>query len=37
MTQGKVIGPVDYLTVKFPGNKFSGKAAPVAWVDAWSK
>ncbi len=28
MTQGKVMGPVDYLMVKFPGNKFSGKAAP---------
>jgi len=28
MTQGKVMGPVDYLMIKFPGNKFSGKAAP---------
>jgi uncharacterized membrane protein len=28
MTQGKVMGPVDYLMVKFPGNKFSGNAAP---------
>jgi len=28
MTQSKVMGPVDYLMVKFPGNKFSGKAAP---------
>ena len=28
MTQGKVMGPVDYLMIRFPGNKFSGKAAP---------
>jgi hypothetical protein len=28
MTQGKVIGPVDYLMIRFPGNKFSGKIAP---------
>ena len=28
MTQGNVMGPVDYLMVKFPGNKFSGKGAP---------
>ena len=28
MTQGKVMGPVDYLMIKFPGNKFSGKMAP---------
>jgi Family of unknown function (DUF6325) len=28
MTQGKVMGPVDYLMVRFPGNKFSGKIAP---------
>jgi len=25
---GKVMGPVDYLIVKFPGNKFSGKIVP---------
>jgi hypothetical protein len=25
---GKVMGPVDYLMVRFPGNKFSGKIAP---------
>ncbi len=25
---GKVMGPVDYLIVRFPGNKFSGKIAP---------
>ena len=25
---GKVMGPVDYLIVRFPGNKFSGKVAP---------
>ncbi|MCJ7442957.1 MAG: DUF6325 family protein [Methanotrichaceae archaeon] len=28
MTQGTVMGPVDYLMVRFPGNKFSGKIAP---------
>lgn len=28
MTQGTVMGPVDYLMVRFPGNKFSGKMAP---------
>lgn len=28
MTEGKVMGPVDYLMVRFPGNKFSGKIAP---------
>jgi hypothetical protein len=28
MTEGKVMGPVDYLMIRFPGNKFSGKAAP---------
>jgi uncharacterized membrane protein len=28
MTKVKVMGPVDYLMVRFPGNKFSGKAAP---------
>lgn len=26
--QEKVMGPVDYLVVLFPGNKFSGKIAP---------
>jgi len=26
--QGKVMGPVDYLMVRFPGNKFTGKIAP---------
>jgi hypothetical protein len=26
--QGKVMGPVDYLLVRFPGNKFTGKIAP---------
>jgi hypothetical protein len=25
---GKVMGPVDYLMVKFPGNKFTGRIAP---------
>ena len=25
---GKVMGPVDYLMVRFPGNKFTGKIAP---------
>jgi len=25
---GKVLGPVDYLMVRFPGNKFSGKIVP---------
>jgi hypothetical protein len=24
----KIMGPVDYLVVKFPGNKFSGECAP---------
>ncbi len=24
----EVIGPVDYLIVRFPGNKFTGKIAP---------
>lgn len=24
----KVLGPVDYITVLFPGNKFTGKIAP---------
>ncbi|HYA33675.1 MAG TPA: DUF6325 family protein [Candidatus Bathyarchaeia archaeon] len=28
MTDAKVTGPVDYLLVKFPGNKFTGKIAP---------
>ncbi len=29
MTQhGKVMGPVDYLMVRFPGNKFTGRIAP---------
>jgi Family of unknown function (DUF6325) len=28
MTQNKVMGPVDYLMVRFPGNKFSGKIVP---------
>lgn len=29
MTQhGNVMGPVDFLIVQFPGNKFSGKIAP---------
>ena len=26
--QSKTMGPVDYLIVRFPGNKFSGKIAP---------
>jgi hypothetical protein len=26
--QGRVMGPVDYLMVRFPGNKFTGKIAP---------
>lgn len=26
--QGKVKGPVDYLILRFPGNKFSGRIAP---------
>ncbi len=25
---GRVMGPVDFLIVKFPGNKFTGKIAP---------
>ena len=25
---GKIMGPVDYLVVRFPGNKFSGLIAP---------
>jgi hypothetical protein len=25
---GKIMGPVDYLVVKFPGNKFNGEIAP---------
>lgn len=25
---GRVMGPVDYLIVQFPGNRFSGKIAP---------
>ena len=25
---GKIRGPVDYLVVKFPGNKFNGEIAP---------
>jgi uncharacterized membrane protein len=28
MNQGKVKGPVDYLLIRFPGNKFTGKIAP---------
>lgn len=28
MTEGKVMGPVDYLMIRFPGNKFTGKLAP---------
>ena len=24
----KVLGPVDYVVVLFPGNKFTGKIAP---------
>ncbi len=26
--KGEVMGPVDYLVVRFPGNKFSGRIAP---------
>jgi len=25
---GKVMGPVDYLMIRFPGNKFTGRIAP---------
>jgi hypothetical protein len=25
---GRIMGPVDYLVVKFPGNKFNGEIAP---------
>jgi hypothetical protein len=25
---GKIMGPVDYVVLKFPGNKFSGEIAP---------
>jgi hypothetical protein len=25
---GKIMGPVDYLVVRFPGNRFSGKIIP---------
>ncbi len=28
MTDGKIMGPVDYLMIRFPGNKFTGKIAP---------
>jgi uncharacterized membrane protein len=28
MTKGKIMGPVDYLMVRLPGSKFSGKGAP---------
>ncbi len=28
MTDRKVTGPVDYLMIRFPGNKFTGKLAP---------
>ncbi len=28
MTDTKVMGPVDYLMIRFPGNKFTGKIAP---------
>ncbi len=28
MTQSTVMGPVDYLMIRFPGNKFTGKLAP---------
>ena len=27
-TRGRTMGPVDYLVVKFPGNKFSGEIIP---------
>ncbi len=27
-TKSKVLGPVDYLVLGFPGNKFNGKIAP---------
>lgn len=33
---GKVMGPVDYLMIRFPGNKFTGKIAP-ALVDLEKK
>jgi len=26
--QGRVMGPVDYVMVRFPGNKFNGKIVP---------
>ncbi len=26
--QGTIMGPVDYLMIRFPGNKFTGKIAP---------
>ena len=26
--RGKIMGPVDYLVVRFPGNRFSGKIIP---------
>ena len=26
--QGRVMGPVDYLIIRFPGNKFSGEIIP---------
>ncbi len=28
MQKQKVVGPVDYLVVRFPGNKFTGTIAP---------
>lgn len=29
---GHVMGPVDYLIVRFPGNKFSGEIIPELWA-----
>ena len=28
LQHGRVMGPVDYLIVRFPGNKFTGRIAP---------
>ncbi|KUG07899.1 hypothetical protein ASZ90_016696 [hydrocarbon metagenome] len=32
---GKGMGPVDYLIVRFPGNRFTGRIAPE--IAAWEE
>jgi uncharacterized protein (DUF2342 family) len=32
---GKGMGPVDYLIVRFPGNRFTGRIAPE--IAAWER